>query len=281
MFGIVIFLVLEHLSTAWIHWAVAACGLWSALRARIKIIIICFIMMTVRVHSAMYVGSRIRWRANWLMNDPDDSASSLCQALADWRLCRDANQKLTVCLAHRQTKLGAPTGHISRAISKMYAVLLFRLRQRVPVWLCETHHMFGSTCVARSFIIIIIILFSFDHGFGLASRLTTWLSAYGRIKEPLFTSVANNSALSRCFRWQRYPSKPRNVNQLLQTCLCAVCCLHAHAIEHCKWAIPVAQRTYLCICSKSSGSNIRLGCAIGRHHCRRLRQMQLRPRVPT
>lgn len=93
--------------------------------------------------------------------------------------------------------------------------------------------------------------------------------------------VANNSALSRCFRWQRYPSKPRNVNQLLQTCLCAVCCLHAHAIEHCKWAIPVAQRTYLCICSKSSGSNIRLGCAIGRHHCRRLRQMQLRPRVPT
>lgn len=157
MFEIVIFLVLEHLSTAWIHWTVAACGLWSALRARIKIIIICFIMMTVRVHSAMYVGSRIRWRANWLMNDPDDNASSLCQALADWRLCRDANQKLTVCLAHRQTKLGAPTGHISRAISKMYAVLLFRLRQRVPVWLCETHHMFGSTCVAA--LLLLLLLF--------------------------------------------------------------------------------------------------------------------------
>lgn len=280
MFEIVIFLVLEHLSTAWIHWAVAACGLWSALRARIKIIIICFIMMTVRVHSAMYVGSRIRWRANWLMNDPDDSASSLCQALADWRLCRDANQKLTVCLAHRQTKLGAPTGHISRAISKMYAVLLFRLRQRVPVWLCETHHMFGSTCVAA----LLLLLLLFYSASIMDSVLLAGLPHdYLRMVESKNRSslVANNSALSRCFRWQRYPSKPRNVNQLLQTCLCAVCCLHAHAIEHCKWAIPVAQRTYLCICSKSSGSNIRLGCAIGRHHCRRLRQMQLRPRVPT
>lgn len=280
MFGIVIFLVLEHLSTAWIHWAVAACGLWSALRARIKIIIICSIMMTVRVHSAMYVGSRIRWRANWLMNDPDDNASSLCQALADWRLCRDANQKLTVCLAHRQTKLGAPTGHISRAISKMYAVLLFRLRQRVPVWLCETHHMFGSTCVAA----LLLLLLLFYSASIMDSVLLAGLPHdYLRMVESKNRSslVANNSALSRCFRWQRYPSKPRNVNQLLQTCLCAVCCLHAHAIEHCKWAIPVAQRTYLCICSKSSGSNIRLGCAIGRHHCRRLRQMQLRPRVPT